>query len=226
MNTNYERLKLYVTSRAQNTIWANELGSCTDIDEFIKYIKIHFLSFCKERFITEWVINEFEDIFNEYHIFCNKNTTQGYLLVTKGRCNATSETNLVVALDKSEVNIFNKVTCFAFDRAHITASDRSTVYANDKARVLSFDNSITYCSDETIVYSTGFSSIFAKGNSHIEARGCSNVRATENVKITASGGSVIRSLGAKAENIRLFKDAVMIDYNTKIIRSYDKEVDL
>lgn len=226
MNTNYERLKLYVTSRAQNTIWANELGSCTDIDEFIKYIKIHFISFCKERFITEWVINEFEDIFNEYHIFCNKNTTQGYLLVTKGQYVAKHNTVMVIALNRAKVDICNKVICFAFDNTCIIAHHETLTYASDNANILSLDSATVKCSDKTFIYSCGFSNVFAKDKSTIEATEYSTLTIQNDVKLKAYGGVLVRSFGVRKENIHLFDLAVVIDYNTKIIRTYDKEVDL
>ena len=93
-------------------------------------------------------------------------------------------------------NAYDNISVKSCGESTIYAFDKSTIYAGDNSTIYAYDNSIIYAYNKSIIHADGDSTIYAYNNTIVIIDFFSN---------------------SQKENIKLFDNAILIDYRAKTV---------
>ena len=140
-----------------------------DFASLIEIIKNNFYWACSKGVIDSNIIKDYEEEFNAEKVYCNVDTSEGYLLAS------------------------GSATVRAYDRATVEAYDRATVEAYDRATVEASGSATVRASGSATVEASGSATVRAYGRATVEASGSATVEAYDSATVEAYDRAYIQS---------------------------------
>ena len=109
-----------------------------DFASLIEIIKNNFYWACSKGVIDSNIIKDYEEEFNAEKVYCNVDTSEGYLLASGRATVEASDSATVRAYDSATVEAYDRATVEASGSATVRAYDRATVEASDSAYIQSY----------------------------------------------------------------------------------------
>ena len=202
----FETFKQEILRRAKNANACvpeyRKAYSAIDFASLIEIIKNNFYWACSNGVIDSNIIKDYEEEFNAEKVYCNVDTSAGYLLA--------SGSATVRAYGSATVEAYGSATVLASGSATVRASGSATVWAYDSATVEAYGSAAVVAYDSATVRAYDSATVRAYGSAKVRAYDSATVRAYDSAAVEASGSATVEASGS----------AAVVAYGSAYIQSY------
>ena len=124
-----------------------------DFASLIEIIKNNFYWACSKGVIDSNIIKDYEEEFNAEKVYCNVDTSEGYLLASGSATVRAYDRATVEAYDRATVEAYDRATVEASCSATVRAYGRATVEASGSATVEAYDSATVEAYDRAYIQS-------------------------------------------------------------------------